>query len=108
MSQPANSLQLADGTILEDSSCGFADKTIWCWIKGRTMADCFALFSDPEKTKTISMMYHASGYRYKGFTDMQVIRKGMDALGRETVDIKLAVPDGGTYSIEEFETTGEE
>lgn len=108
MSQPKDSLRLADGTVLENSSCGFANRTIWCWISGKPMADCFSLFSDPEKTETISMKYQTTGYRYRGFTDMNVIRKNTDSVGREIIEVRLAVPDGGIYSIEEFTEPEEE
>ena len=102
MRQPEGSLRLADGTILTNSSCGFANKLVWCWIKGRSMADCFSLFSDVLKTREITCMYSSSGMKYSGFTDMLIIRKGLDPMGRETVDIQLGVPEGGTYSIEEI------
>lgn len=97
-----NSLVLADGTVLEGSSCGFSDKTLWCWVSGRSMADCFSIFTDSEKTKEITVLYYTSGVHYKGFTDMQIIRKDMDDKGNETINIRL-VPIGDNYSIEEFE-----
>lgn len=96
-----SSLLLADGTALENSSCGFSDKKLWCWISGRTMADCFPLFSDPTKTNTISCLYFTMCMRYRGFTEIEIIRKGMDSMGNETVDIRLA-PVGDDFSVEEF------
>ena len=94
-------LILADGTVLENSSCGFADKTLWCWIRGLTMADCFSIFTDPDKTNEITCLYYHTGYKYTGFTNIEVIRKGMDSLGGTTIDIKLT-PDGNDFSIEEL------
>ena len=46
-------------------------------------------------------MYYASGHKYKGFTNIEIIRKGMDSLGGTTIDIKLT-PDGNDFSIEEI------
>lgn len=95
------SLLLADGTVLENCSCGFADKTIWCWTNGLSMADCFSIFSDPTKTNTISCLYMTHGVRYRGFTEMDAIRKSLDSFGNETVNVRL-VPVGDNYEIEEF------
>lgn len=102
MNKAFNSLILADGTVLEGSSCGFSNKTLWCWVSGLSMADCFSIFSNPEKTSEITVLYYTSGIRYRGFIDMQIIRKGMDETGTETIDIKM-VPVGDNYSIENFE-----
>lgn len=96
-----STLLLADGTTLENSRCGFANKKLWCWISGLSMADCFPIFSDPTKTNTISCLYVTTGMRYRGFTEIEIIRKGMDEMGNETVDIRLA-PVGDDFSVEEF------
>ena len=103
-----NKLTLADGTELENSSCGFAGRNLWCWIGGKTMAECFAIFSDPEKTKEINIEYYEKSIIYKGFTDFVQIRKGTDVLGNETVDVNLTWPEGGEHSIEEVPKDGEE
>lgn len=102
MEELMNCLVMADGTVLEASSCGYADKNLWCWVSGKTMPECFAIFNDPEKISEITVLYTTSGIRYKGFTDMITIRKGSDGLGNETVDVQLTWPEGGEHSIEEF------
>ena len=102
MEELLNCLVMADGTVLESSSCGYADKNLWCWVSGKTMSECFAIFSDPEKTSEITVLYTTSGIRYRGFTDMTVIRKGTDGLGNDTMDVQLTWPEGGEHSIEEF------
>lgn len=79
---------LADGTILEGSECGYAEKRLWCFLKGLTFVQAFQIFSDPEKIKKIIFEY---GYvdspireEYIGFINMVSIVK------RETtIDICL-------------------
>ena len=102
MERLAYTLTLADGTEL-DGSCGLAGRSLWCWVNNKTMADCFVLFTDPEKTKEITILYTVTGYRYKGFTILELIKTGTDALGNETIDVKLTWPEGGEHSVEEFE-----
>lgn len=101
MSHLFNTVRLADGTELE-GSCGLAGKAVWCWISNLPMADCFTIFTDSEKTKEFSTFYINKGIRYKGFTEMELIKRGTDAFGNETIDIKLTWPDGGEHSVEEF------
>ena len=103
MNQPVNSLMLADGTVMENSSCGYADKSLWCWISGRSMTDCFPIFSDSKKTNEIVVLFRTGGIRYKGFTELTSIRKGTDVFGKDTIDIRLTWPEDGEHSIEEFQ-----
>ena len=79
------SLIMKDGTILTDSQCGYADHTLWCYVKGLTMSEAFAMFSDPEKTGKIIFRYsYGVEEVYEGFTEMISINK------REfTIDICL-------------------
>ena len=97
----AYKLTLADGTEF-DGSCGFSGRSLWCWILNKSMADCFSIFTNQEKTKEITILYTVTGYRYKGFTSLELIKTGTDALGNPTVDVKLTWPEGGEHSIEEF------
>ena len=101
MNGTAYTVTLADGTVLE-GSCGLAGTSLWCWVSNKSMADCFALFTDPEKTNEITILYTVTGYRYRGFTEMELIKTGTDALGKPTVDVKLTWPEGGEHSVEEF------
>lgn len=97
------SLTLADGTLLENSSCGGADNSLWCWITGKSMEECFTLFNNPNKTNEITVRYNTMGIRYKGYTEMQVIRRGKDVFDNDTVDVRMTYPEGAEHSIEEFE-----
>lgn len=108
MEQPANSLKMADGTIFENSDCGYSKDTLWCWIHDVSMTQCFSVFSDAEKTKDITVRYHTSEIEYKGFTELTIIKKGTDVLGKETVDLCLTWPEGGEHSIEERTITPNE
>ena len=96
-------LTFADGSVLENASCGGAENSLWCWISGKSMGECFAIFSDPEKTKEITVLYNTMGIRYKGYTDLQVIRKGTDVLNGNTIDVRLCYPEGGEHSVEQFD-----
>ena len=107
MNELTTVLSLADGTRLE-GSCGFSDRSLWCWISGRTMADCFSLFSDSEKTKLIDSPGIKTGIRYKGFTVLELIKTGTDAFGRMTIDVRLTWPEGGEHSIEKYPMEPEE
>ena len=46
-------LVLKDGTVLNNCSCGYANKELWCFLKDRTLFDAIQLFSGPEKFQTI-------------------------------------------------------
>ena len=72
------------------------------------MAECFQLFSDPEKTKMITVLFNASGVIYRGYTDLMVIKKGLNTLGETTIGIRLSWPEGGEHSIEEIKVLKDE
>lgn len=81
-------LVLADGTVLENSECGYYEHELHCWVKDRTMTEVFELFSDPDKTRVISYTYRDYTQIYRGFVDMILIRKT-----EEYIDVRLT---GGT------------
>lgn len=97
MAQPANSLLLAGNTLIENSSCGAGGSDLWCWVKGKTMAECLDLFDDPEKTSEIIAGYTTSRIRYTGYTRMILIKRNPD-----TIDVRLTWPEGGEHSITEL------
>ena len=97
MNSLSNCLKLADGTILEGDTCGYSEPSLWCWIGRRSMAECFDLFNNPQKTREITVYFTASGIVYRGFTDLRTVKKGSD-----TIDVQLTWPEGGEHSIEEF------
>lgn len=77
-------LILKDGTELEGSECGYAEHHLWCYIKGMSFGDAFAVFSDPTKTEEMVFKYGSREEKYVGFTDLDVIQK------REfTIDVRL-------------------
>lgn len=78
---------LADGTELPDSECGYADHTLWCYIKNKSMGEVFGMFSDPEKTSYIHSIFGSQEREYVGFTELNLIQQS-----EFTVDVRLLVP----------------
>lgn len=108
MNQPANSLRLADGTILENSSCGGSDHFLWCWISDKSMAECFSIFSDPEKTCEIVASYVTERIIYRGYTDMITLQKADDPMTQTEIRVRLTWPEGGEHSIITEPITGDD
>lgn len=96
--QIQKSITLGDGTLLENSYCGFTDRHLWCFVTGKTVAECARIFSDPLKTSEITSYYYIKGYIYKGFTELLTIEKNST-----TVDVRLTWPEGQPHSVEEIE-----
>lgn len=92
------SITLADGTVLQDSYCGYSSPDLWCFVKGLTMPECMQIFINSEKTAVIESRYYVKGYRYTGFTDLLLVQKSEDG-----VNIRLTWPEGGPHSVEEFD-----
>lgn len=93
-------LELANGTILEDSSCGYSERYLWCWIYGKTMSECYELFSNPENIKYIRYHLYTERVTYTGFTDMLLIQKREDEKGEMQIAVRLTWPEGGSHTIE--------
>ena len=95
------SITLGDGTILENSYCGYDpnnNRYLWCYVSDKSMMECMRLFSDPYKTAAITSYYFVKGYIYRGFTELLLVQKSND-----TVDIRLTWPEGAEHSVEELE-----
>ena len=75
---------LADGMVLEDSECGYAEHTLWCMLKNMTFAEAFAVFSDTAKTSRIEYTLLNKKYTYIGFTELTLIQQS-----EFTVDVRL-------------------
>ena len=52
-----NRLILNDGTVIENGRAGKADKILWLWLPGWTMAQAAEIFFDPAKTGKIIFQY---------------------------------------------------
>ena len=98
MNEPTNCLILADGTVLENSSGGYADGQLWCWVKGKTLGECFALFTDESKTREIVVRYSTQQFVYVGMTDMLLIKKDEE---ESEITIRMAHPNGRRPEIRE-------
>ncbi len=90
-----NTIKLNDGTILDESHCSHYDSSLWCYVSGKTMAECMQIFSNPEKTAEIESYFYAKTYRYIGFTELLLIQKSEDG-----VNVRLTWPEDGHHSVE--------
>lgn len=99
MTQLQNCLELADGTVLENASCGYSNRNLWCWVPKKTMAECFQMFSDLEKTKVIRCHYYTESITYNGFTDLLTVQKTENETGETQINICMTWPEGGEHSI---------
>ena len=61
-------IKLHDGTTYEDSTCGYADGFLWCYINGLSMAQVANKFFDPAATDQIVFEYGEMSDTYEGFT----------------------------------------
>ena len=53
---------------LADSEAGYAEGVLWLYIQGQTLAQAFALLSDPANTAAIEFRYGEMADRFEGFT----------------------------------------
>lgn len=63
----------ADEIILEGSEAGYADGVLWLYIQGQTLAQTFALLSDPANTAVIRYEYGEMEKVYEGFTRLTAL-----------------------------------
>lgn len=93
-------LIMNDGTILPEGSAGYSDHRAWFWVKGLTMAEAFAMFNDPSKTRVIKHQYGTREVVYTGFTTMNLIKQS-----EFTVDIRM---EGENTSVDTHDIPEEE
>lgn len=65
-----------DEIVLEDSEAGYADGVLWLYIKGRTLAQTFALLINPSNTAEIDFRYGDMVDHYEGYTHLISLREG--------------------------------
>lgn len=65
-----------DEIVLENSEAGYADGVLWLYIKGRTLAQTFALLINPSNTAEIDFCYGDMVDRYEGYTHLIVLQEG--------------------------------
>lgn len=94
---------LGDGTVLENTYCGYSEPSLWCWVSGKTLLECAQMFSDPYKTSVITSYYYEQGYIYRGFTEVLLIQRS-----EKTIDVRLTWPEGGEHSVEEIDEDEQE
>jgi hypothetical protein len=71
--------------ILEGSEAGYADGVLWLYIRERSLAQAFALLSDPANTAVIRFEYGEMEKVYEGFTHITVL---MDRDGEVAAALK--------------------
>lgn len=69
-----------DGTILAGGEIGFSDGKIWCFLKETDFASVYPLFSNPQKTVTLTFVYDEMQDTYVGYTEMSAILKTYDGI----------------------------
>ena len=81
-------LVLKDGTILEQSDCGYADRELWCFLRNVTFFEAFQLFSDPAKFEKIryeiGLIENYTRITYSGLTQVITVNQT-----EETVNVRL-------------------
>ena len=69
-------LGLSDNpTILEGSEAGYAGGVLWLYLRDMTLAQAFALLSDPASTSEIAFEYGEMADRYEGFTHLILVQE---------------------------------
>lgn len=59
--------------VLPGSEAGYADGVLWLYIEGQTLAQTFALLSDPDNTDVIEFHYGEMVDIYEGMTHLIAI-----------------------------------
>ena len=69
-------LVFADGTIIENGEAGYADGVLACFIRGKSIAEVFFIFNDPDKARRIVFQYGEMQDVYEGFTQIAYLLDG--------------------------------
>ena len=67
-----------DRIVLEGSEAGYANGVLWLYVKGQTLAQTFALLSNPTNTAVIEFHYGEMVDRYENFTHLIVLQEDED------------------------------
>lgn len=62
-------LIFADGTVIEGGEAGYTSGVLWCYIKGKPLAEVGPVFLDSTKTAVIRFQYGEMEDRHDGFTE---------------------------------------
>ena len=58
---------------MEQTELGYAGGVLWLYVRGLTMAQAFALLSDPANTGVIEFWYGEMMDRYEGYTRLTTL-----------------------------------
>ena len=81
-------IKLHNGVTYEDSTCGYADGFLWCFIAGYTMQEVAGVFFDHQATSVILFEYGELADRYEGYTSVAFMKATENGC-----DICLVRPD---------------
>ena len=65
---------MADGTELIDSTIGYSDGHIWCFLVNISFSTAYELFSDAQKTGTLIFDYGDMQDVYEGYTKVHTVK----------------------------------
>ena len=73
-------MELNDGTLLENSYAIQNGNVMWFYISGKTLVEAFALMNDPAKTATVTVDRYGAVTEISGYTDLFCIRRESDGM----------------------------
>lgn len=73
MSDTGRRIIFADGTAYEDAVIGYSHGVIWCYTVGKTLAEVFMDFMNPQKTAVLRCQYGEMEDVYEGYTHIGAI-----------------------------------
>ena len=70
-------LKLKDGTIINNCSCGYSNRELWCFLNDQSIFEAMQLFSDPSKFETVIFEFgipiNYTRLTYSGMTELITI-----------------------------------
>lgn len=85
-------IRLNNGVTYEDSTCGYADGFLWCYILNHTLQEVASTFFDTTATSKIVFEYGTMSDTYEGYTFVRFMQSS--ETGCEICLIKQASAGG--------------
>lgn len=81
-------LILNDGTVLENCECGYASRSLWCFLSDIPFGEVFQYFSSPDKFSTV--IFELEYEKYKDIFTYSGLEQITSVVQNEfTVDVRL-------------------
>ncbi len=91
-------LILANGEVLDDCQAGYADGSLWCWLRGCTMGQAYSLFSVPDNIREITFIYGSLKAIFRGADILEAIITNRDdisvRLSGDEITAEMDIPVG--------------